>query len=895
MSVLKNFGLYLCLASFLAACGGGSGGGGGGTPPPASSSSSAPAATTRVDLRSNQTEGEPIASESISAPTLRNQGARTTCITFAATAALEAAYKREGYGNLDLSEEFINYFGKVNWLHPDWPAIEAQGANFCEGQMGFTGGGGSVGWLRHLATRFYSVEETYMPYVDINSYGFGTEGVGLEGPAWNDPFWDVQKNANDFNLDPANYTRDGSPDPRDATEFYSIDDMVTLCSLDSRVADTTCGSLSAADFEAVLDDGYEVAIDFTVAGDRSGAIWQFDADDTTGGGHAMLLVGYDRTDPDNPYFIAKNSWGPTSGGAGGDCGEDGYTCISYGYLQYVYEAGYIVSVNPPEHWNAFTFLGRWDLSFDGHQGTLDIYHVPGAMENIFDIESSRFTHYTDRRLGTYFDDSGTAYRVNGTISDDRIEFYIDPSNPNMRWDLFEGRHFTYYRFSEDSDAMAGFHTDPDGSTWAGYARRSFDGSGFLAPPSTDAEMTPDDFLGEWEVNHDGVLYDLILDEVNAWTHIVGGEEYAQLTGTTTRVGSGIDHDIIALVPLDEPARIQFEVMTEAGGTPVLYGKRLSWEDGVFAGRHTGTETGFYAKRKVPPVSLRITSPTDGASYSRGNVSVYFTAEVQQIDEVQWHSSIDGMLGTGASITRVNLSFGSHVITAVGLNDEGEEIASDSVSIELYNEAPSVSIVSPASGAEFCEGESFGLKADGQDINNWPSYNLPDSAFEWSSSPGSLSATGDDTSGSIASAGSYTITVEATDSGGLSDSDSVTVNIVECTNEAPVVRITEPASDTGVNDTEYVYDGNEEGLWYTDVSLAGTASDLEDGNLTGASLVWRTNQTSLQDALLGTGTSLVARLYSDSCFGVWHEITLTATDSDGNERSVTRRIFIWTLC
>ena len=54
---------------------------------------------------------------------IKNQGNRTTCITFAALAALEAAYARAGYRNLDLSEEFQNYVGKLFWLHTDWNTI----------------------------------------------------------------------------------------------------------------------------------------------------------------------------------------------------------------------------------------------------------------------------------------------------------------------------------------------------------------------------------------------------------------------------------------------------------------------------------------------------------------------------------------------------------------------------------------------------------------------------------------------------------------------------------------------------------------------------------------------------------------------------------------------------
>src|SRR6266496_3001382 len=38
---------------------------------------------------------------------IKNQGSRTTCITFASIAGLEAAYKHAGYGDLDLSEQFL--------------------------------------------------------------------------------------------------------------------------------------------------------------------------------------------------------------------------------------------------------------------------------------------------------------------------------------------------------------------------------------------------------------------------------------------------------------------------------------------------------------------------------------------------------------------------------------------------------------------------------------------------------------------------------------------------------------------------------------------------------------------------------------------------------------------
>jgi len=114
---------------------------------------------------------------------------------------------------------------------------------------------------------------------------------------------------------------------------------------------------------------------------------------------------------------------------------------------------------------------------------------------------------------------------------------------------------------------------------------------------------------------------------------------------------------------------------------------------------------------------------------------------------------------------------------------------------------------------------------------------------------------------------------------------------------PKVTITNPDADSGTSDNEYAYDSFDEalGLWYKDVVLQGSAIDPEDGVLSGSSLVWTTDRKDIQDPFLGTGTNVTVRLYSNQCTGVWHEITLTATDSHGNASSAVRRIFIWTIC
>ena len=60
-------------------------------------------------------------------------------------AALEAAYKKRGYGELDLSEEFFSIMSKVMYLEPYWDRVT--GSNVRENQMGSTQGGGSIFWF----------------------------------------------------------------------------------------------------------------------------------------------------------------------------------------------------------------------------------------------------------------------------------------------------------------------------------------------------------------------------------------------------------------------------------------------------------------------------------------------------------------------------------------------------------------------------------------------------------------------------------------------------------------------------------------------------------------------------------------------------------------------------
>lgn len=136
-------------------------------------------------------------------------------------------------------------------------------------------------------------------------------------------------------------------------------------------------------------------------------------------------------------------------------------------------------------------------------------------------------------------------------------------------------------------------------------------------------------------------------------------------------------------------------------------------------------------------------------------------------------------------------------------------------------------------------------------------NLSGASLRWRSDLDGELGTGESLTVSGLSIGIHTITLTVVDSDGGIDVHPITVPI---TNARPTATVTKPASGSSFNAG-------------ASVELTGTATDPEDGVLSGASLVW----TSDLDGLLGSGESVTVDGLS---IGV-HTITLTATDSNGS--------------
>jgi probable HAF family extracellular repeat protein len=123
----------------------------------------------------------------------------------------------------------------------------------------------------------------------------------------------------------------------------------------------------------------------------------------------------------------------------------------------------------------------------------------------------------------------------------------------------------------------------------------------------------------------------------------------------------------------------------------------------------------------------------------------------------------------------------------------------------------------------------------------------------------------------ASPGVYTVTLTVSDAGGLTGTASKQITIGTPANQSPAATISAPRSGLQI-------------LQGQNVDFSGTGADPEDGQLSGASLVWRSSI----DGVIGTGNAFTR---NDLSVGT-HTITLTVTDSKGATGTATTAVEIY---
>ncbi len=379
---------------------------------------------------------------------------RGLCTYFGSIAVLEAAYKKRGYGELDLSEEYFSIMAKVMYLEPYWDRVTT--SNFRENQFATTQGGGSVFWFTSGLKIPTEADVAFRPSLPVPPNYASTD----------------QREANNYN------TTQLTRNVLKASRYYGAVKAERFT--DAQLRDP-------AEYEKILNLGYEINVDIN------------------GGGHNLVIIGYDKTDAANPKFLIKDSYNITGTRWASNPDRRLYNTI---IASPIVNASYITEISEPAPFPELAFMGRWNLDFDGHKGLLDIYHIPGinytyiGFGGAMRVSNGGTIIPVDNRIGVFYDESGNAFRVNGKIVGNAIEFYFDLSTPNQRWDELRGRKFTYF-LDTTLDIMSGFHMDSDGTKSGGYATKGPYISHNTAEPFLDRFINT-----EWNLqwgNHSGII------------------------------------------------------------------------------------------------------------------------------------------------------------------------------------------------------------------------------------------------------------------------------------------------------------------------------------------------------------------------------------------------------
>jgi alpha-tubulin suppressor-like RCC1 family protein len=281
--------------------------------------------------------------------------------------------------------------------------------------------------------------------------------------------------------------------------------------------------------------------------------------------------------------------------------------------------------------------------------------------------------------------------------------------------------------------------------------------------------------------------------------------------------------------------------------------------------YQGVTAGASLNVRVPP-TVAIAVPARQSVVNRG-AAVQFQGSATTSENTQltgaalvWASDRDGSLGTGATLTRTDLSAGAHRITLTATDGSGLRGA-DTVAVQVVA-TPAVRITAPSGGARFPTLDEIRFTGTATDDSG---AELTGGALVWTSSIDGAVGTGIEVSTATLSAGLHTVRLVATDSRGLIGTDSVTVTVLAILRETITAGARHSCGLTrtgtaycwGSNTNGQLGDGSLESRT-APVAVAGghvfvaiSAGDAHTVALTGGgtAYAWGMNQ----DGRLGDGT------------------------------------------
>ena len=185
-----------------------------------------------------------------------------------------------------------------------------------------------------------------------------------------------------------------------------------------------------------------------------------------------------------------------------------------------------------------------------------------------------------------------------------------------------------------------------------------------------------------------------------------------------------------------------------------------------------------AAANQPPV-VSVSSPLDRAFYP--GEAILFDASVVDAEDgrlsgsaITWESSRDGVIGTGESFQRTDLSYGDHAITVTVTDSQGAEARGYADFDVLINSKPEGVITAPLGGQSFAVGESVTFRGSATDTHDGP---LTGPSLVWTSSLDGVIGTGETFVRTDLTFGIHDVALTVTDSQGLANTTSVTINVV----------------------------------------------------------------------------------------------------------------------
>jgi tachylectin len=241
----------------------------------------------------------------------RDQLGRGTCYSFAACAAVEAAYHRKYGLTLQLSVQYAFHVNKAFELFPNYVSDTRPYENNSS-MMGFQGSSDIIDKMTRCAVPL----ETAAKYLPSGAMAALQASIPAAGTLSNQEQYDALE-----------FDDRHVPTSARCAAVYQVSDYRALPV-----------NPSVADICAVIRSGHEVVADIT--------------------GHCFLIIGFD---DNRRVFLVKNSWG-----------ENAF--IEYSYDSAVLGGRYVLDVHPPnaEPQKRALWIGRWQMDHDGWVGELVI-------------------------------------------------------------------------------------------------------------------------------------------------------------------------------------------------------------------------------------------------------------------------------------------------------------------------------------------------------------------------------------------------------------------------------------------------------------------------------------------------------------------------------------------